>query len=74
MPIFKASFLGKTGNVVASGRRPFFYLYNAEAGKVRITLITSDWIDISSMLPFFGIILKSYNTSISLNMYININI
>lgn len=34
MPIYKASFLGNSGNVIASGRRPFFYLYDAEAGKI----------------------------------------
>lgn len=34
MPIFKAQFLGSSGNVVASGRRPFFYLYDSEASKV----------------------------------------
>jgi len=35
MPIFKASFLGSSGNVIASGRRSFFYLYDSEASKVR---------------------------------------
>jgi len=34
MPIYNANFLGKTGNVVVSGRRPFFYIYDAVAGKV----------------------------------------
>lgn len=34
LPIHKASFLGDSGNVVVSGRRPFFYIYNAEAGKI----------------------------------------
>jgi U3 small nucleolar RNA-associated protein 18 len=34
MPIYSASFLGHTGNVVLSGRRPFFYIYDAVAGKV----------------------------------------
>ena len=34
MPIYNASFLGNTGNVIASGRRSFFYTYHAEAGKV----------------------------------------
>lgn len=34
MPIFKASFLGSSGNVIASGRRSFFYLYDSEASKV----------------------------------------
>ena len=34
LPIYSASFLGDTGNVVVSGRRPFFYIYDAVAGKV----------------------------------------
>lgn len=34
MPIYNANFLGSTGNVVVSGRRPFFYIYDAVAGKV----------------------------------------
>ena len=34
LPIHTANFLGNTGNVVVSGRRPFFYLYDAVAGKV----------------------------------------
>ena len=34
MPIYSASFLGDSGNVVVSGRRPFFYMYDAVAGKV----------------------------------------
>ena len=34
LPIYSASFLGTTGNVVVSGRRPFFYIYNAVAGKL----------------------------------------
>lgn len=34
MPIYSANFLGSTGNVVVSGRRPFFYIYDAVAGKV----------------------------------------
>ena len=34
MPIYTASFLGDSGNVVVSGRRPFFYMYDAVAGKV----------------------------------------
>jgi U3 small nucleolar RNA-associated protein 18 len=34
MPIYSASFLGNTGKVVASGRRSFFYFYDAVAGKV----------------------------------------
>jgi U3 small nucleolar RNA-associated protein 18 len=34
LPIYSASFLGDTGNVVVSGRRPFFYIYDAVAGKL----------------------------------------
>ena len=34
MPIFSASFLGNTGKVVLSGRRNFFYFYDAVTGKV----------------------------------------
>lgn len=34
MPIYSASFLGDTGKVVLSGRRNFFYFYDAVAGKV----------------------------------------
>jgi U3 small nucleolar RNA-associated protein 18 len=34
MPIYSASFLGSTGKVVVSGRRSFFYIYDAVAGKV----------------------------------------
>jgi U3 small nucleolar RNA-associated protein 18 len=34
MPIYCANFLGNTGNVVVSGRRPFFYIYDAVAGKI----------------------------------------
>jgi U3 small nucleolar RNA-associated protein 18 len=34
MPIYSASFLGDSGNVVVSGRRSFFYMYDAVAGKV----------------------------------------
>jgi U3 small nucleolar RNA-associated protein 18 len=34
MPIYSASFLGNTGKVVVSGRRSFFYFYDAVAGKV----------------------------------------
>lgn len=34
LPIYSASFLGSTGNVVVSGRRPFFYIYDAVAGRV----------------------------------------
>jgi hypothetical protein len=37
LPIHCASFLGNTGNVVVSGRRSFFYIYDAVAGKVRST-------------------------------------
>lgn len=35
LPIYSASFLGDSGNVVVSGRRSFFYIYDAAAGKVR---------------------------------------
>lgn len=35
LPIHCALFLGNTGNVVVSGRRSFFYIYDAVAGKVR---------------------------------------
>jgi U3 small nucleolar RNA-associated protein 18 len=35
LPIHSASFLGDSGSVVVSGRRPFFYIYDAVAGKVR---------------------------------------
>ena len=34
LPIHSAAFLGDTGSVVVSGRRPFFYIYDAAAGKV----------------------------------------
>mmetsp|Transcript_2091 Transcript_2091/g.4843 ORF Transcript_2091/g.4843 Transcript_2091/m.4843 type:complete len:696 (-) Transcript_2091:85-2172(-) len=34
MPIYSANFLGDTGKVVVSGRRPFFYLYDAVSGNV----------------------------------------
>ena len=34
LPIYSASFLGTTGNVVVSGRRPFFYIYDAVSGSV----------------------------------------
>jgi len=34
LPIYTASFLGSTGNVVVSGRRKFFYIYDAAAGKL----------------------------------------
>ncbi|CAJ1965940.1 unnamed protein product [Cylindrotheca closterium] len=34
LPIYNANFLGSSGNVVVSGRRPFFYIYDAVAGKV----------------------------------------
>jgi U3 small nucleolar RNA-associated protein 18 len=34
MPIYSASFLGNSGNVVVSGRRSFFYIYDAVVGKV----------------------------------------
>jgi U3 small nucleolar RNA-associated protein 18 len=35
-PIHCASFLGDTGSVVVSGRRSFFYIYDAVAGKVSL--------------------------------------
>ena len=34
LPIYSAQFLGSTGNVVVTGRRPFFYLYNTAASRV----------------------------------------
>lgn len=34
MPIHCASFLGNTGSIAVSGRRKFFYLYDAESGKM----------------------------------------
>jgi U3 small nucleolar RNA-associated protein 18 len=34
LPIYSAQFLGDTGNVVVSGRRNFFYIYDAAAGKL----------------------------------------
>lgn len=34
LPIYSASFLGGTGKVVVSGRRPFFYIYDTVAGKL----------------------------------------
>jgi U3 small nucleolar RNA-associated protein 18 len=34
LPIYSASFLGTSGNVVVSGRRSFFYIYDAVAGKI----------------------------------------
>ena len=34
LPIYSAAFLGSTGNVLVTGRRPFFYLYDSVAGKV----------------------------------------
>lgn len=34
LPIYSAHFLGDTGKVVVSGRRPFFYLYDSVAGKL----------------------------------------
>ena len=34
MPIRTASFLGTTGSLIVSGRRPFFYLYDSIAGKI----------------------------------------
>mmetsp|Transcript_26156 Transcript_26156/g.53861 ORF Transcript_26156/g.53861 Transcript_26156/m.53861 type:complete len:702 (+) Transcript_26156:265-2370(+) len=35
MPIMCASFLGDTGSVVLSGRRPFFYVYDAISGNIQ---------------------------------------
>jgi len=35
MPITCASFLGDSGSVVLSGRRPFFYVYDALSGKIQ---------------------------------------
>jgi U3 small nucleolar RNA-associated protein 18 len=34
LPIYCAQFLGTTGNVVVTGRRPFFYLYDTQASRV----------------------------------------
>jgi U3 small nucleolar RNA-associated protein 18 len=34
LPIYSASFLGDTGSVVVSGRRKFFYIYDAIAGSI----------------------------------------
>jgi len=34
LPIHSASFLGDTGKVVVSGRRPFFYIYDSVSGKL----------------------------------------
>ena len=34
LPIHSASFLGETGKVVVSGRRPFFYIYDSTVGKL----------------------------------------
>lgn len=34
LPIHSAAFLGDSGSVVVSGRRPFFYIYDAVAGKI----------------------------------------
>jgi U3 small nucleolar RNA-associated protein 18 len=33
-PIYSASFIGSSGNVVVTGRRPFFYIYDTIADKV----------------------------------------
>lgn len=35
MPITCASFLGDSGSVVLSGRRPFFYVYDAISGNIQ---------------------------------------
>lgn len=34
LPIHSASFLGTTGNVIVTGRRPFFYIYDSVAGQL----------------------------------------
>lgn len=34
LPIYSAAFLGTSGNVLVSGRRSYFYIYNAVAGKL----------------------------------------
>lgn len=34
LPIYSAAFVGSSGNVVVSGRRPFFYLYDSINGKL----------------------------------------
>ena len=34
LPIYSASFLGNTGNVVVSGRRSFFYIYDTVSGNI----------------------------------------
>jgi len=34
MPIYSAQFIGKSGSVLVSGRRPFFYIHDAVAGKL----------------------------------------
>jgi len=39
LPIHNAAFLGDTGSVVVSGRRPFFYIYDAVAGKVSLLVL-----------------------------------
>ena len=35
LPITCASFLGNSGSVVLSGRRPFFYVYDAVSGNIQ---------------------------------------
>ena len=35
-PIYSASFLGQSGKVVVSSRRPHYYVYDSVAGKVRL--------------------------------------
>jgi U3 small nucleolar RNA-associated protein 18 len=34
LPIYSAHFLGDTGKVVVSGRRPYFYIYDSISGKL----------------------------------------
>jgi U3 small nucleolar RNA-associated protein 18 len=34
LPIYSAAFVGDSGKVVVSGRRPFFYIYDAAADKI----------------------------------------
>jgi len=34
LPIRCASYIGETGNIVVSGKRPYFYFYDGEEGKV----------------------------------------
>lgn len=41
MPIYCASYLGDTGNIVLSGKKPYFYFYDGEKGKVDKTSLTN---------------------------------